>query len=50
LGSRLIGWLFKTVGGDLAFYYILIPIAGLSISLMALYRLTKVEVQSTATS
>ena len=49
LGSRLIGWLFKTVGGDLAFYYTLIPIAGLLVSLIALYKLTKVDVQPSVT-
>ena len=49
LGSRLIGWLFKTVGGDLAFYYTLIPIAGLLVSLIALYKLTKVDVQPPVT-
>lgn len=40
LGSRLIGILFKQVGGANAFYYTLIPLGLLLISLVALYKLT----------
>ncbi len=40
LGSRLIGILFKEVGGANAFYYTLIPMALLLVTLVALYRLT----------
>lgn len=40
LGSRAIGWLFKNLGGDQAFYYTLIPIVGLLISLNILYKYT----------
>jgi fucose permease len=42
LGSRLIGILFKEVGGANAFYYTLIPMALLLITLVALYKLTSV--------
>jgi fucose permease len=41
LGSRIIGWLFKTVGANQAFYYTLIPMAILFICLFILDRLTK---------
>ena len=41
LGSRLIGFLFKNVGGNNAFYYTLIPMALLLITLVALYKLTE---------
>jgi MFS transporter, FHS family, glucose/mannose:H+ symporter len=41
LGSRIIGWLFKTVGGGQAFYYTLIPLALLLFSLLILNRLIK---------
>jgi FHS family glucose/mannose:H+ symporter-like MFS transporter len=41
LGSRIIGWLFKTVGANQAFYYTLIPMAILFICLFILERLTK---------
>ncbi|MDP3314044.1 sugar MFS transporter [Lutibacter sp.] len=40
LGSRIIGWLFKNVGADTAFYYILIPMAMLIIAFIILNRLT----------
>jgi len=41
LGSRLIGYLFKNVGGASAFYYTLIPMAALLICFFILNRLTK---------
>ena len=44
LGSRFIGWLFKNVGGDSAFYYTLIPMVLLLFSLFMLSRLSRVEV------
>jgi len=40
LGSRAIGYLFKNVGADTAFYYTLIPLAALLICLFFLRRLT----------
>lgn len=43
LGSRIIGWLFKTVGGADAFYFLLIPMTLLLISLFILKRLTDKE-------
>lgn len=43
LGSRAIGYLFKTVGGDTAFYYTLIPMGLLFIALFFLKRLTDQE-------
>ncbi|MBL0025002.1 MAG: MFS transporter [Saprospiraceae bacterium] len=50
LGSRIIGWLFKTVGGGQAFYYTLIPMAGLFIALFILKNLTKEEVSQSQTN
>jgi len=41
LGSRIIGWLFKTVGANQAFYYTLIPMVILFICLFVLDRLTR---------
>ncbi len=41
LGSRIIGWLFKTVGGGSAFYYTIIPMSLLFIALFILNNLTK---------
>jgi len=41
LGSRLIGWLFKNMGADQAFYYTLIPMAMLFVTMFLLRRLTK---------
>ena len=41
LGSRLIGYLFKNVGGASAFYYTLIPMTALLISIFVLYKLTR---------
>lgn len=46
LGSRLIGWLFKTIGGAQAFYYVIIPVIGLTISLLLLYKLTNQQVKN----
>ena len=43
LGSRFIGWLFKNVGGDTAFYYTLIPMILLLISLFLLNKMTAKE-------
>ncbi len=40
LGSRLIGYLFKNTGADTAFFYTLIPMTGLLISLFILKKLT----------
>ncbi|MFZ1749700.1 MAG: MFS transporter [Saprospiraceae bacterium] len=40
LGSRLIGWLFKNMGADQAFYYTLIPMGMLFVSLIILDRMT----------
>jgi fucose permease len=41
LGSRIIGWLFKTQGGENAFYFTLIPMALLLVALILLQKLTK---------
>ena len=41
LGSRIIGYLFKNAGAENAFYYTLIPMAGLLICLYILRRLTQ---------
>lgn len=40
LGSRAIGYLFKNIGADTAFYYTLIPLAALLLCLVILRRLT----------
>ncbi|MBC7884895.1 MAG: MFS transporter [Saprospiraceae bacterium] len=40
LGSRLIGWLFKNLGADQAFYYTLIPMGFLFVALFLLRKLT----------
>lgn len=40
LGSRAIGYLFKNVGADTAFYYTLIPLIMLLVCLFVLRRLT----------
>ena len=40
LGSRLIGWLFKNMGADQAFYYTLIPMSFLFVAIFMLKRLT----------
>jgi len=41
MGSRLIGYLFKHVGGAAAFNYTLIPMAALMVSIFILHRLTR---------
>ncbi|MBC7874016.1 MAG: MFS transporter, partial [Ferruginibacter sp.] len=41
LGSRLVGYLFKKIGGQNAFYFALIPMAALLICLFFFYRLQK---------
>ena len=43
LGSRLIGYLFKNVGGENAFMYTLIPMVLLLVALTALNRLTRTQ-------
>ena len=48
LGSRLIGYLFKYVGGDTAFMYTLIPMTMLLIALFMLKNLTANAQQETA--
>ncbi len=48
LGSRLIGYLFKTVGAEHAFTYTLIPMTGLLIALILLRILTKKETKDVA--
>jgi len=40
LGSRMIGYLFKNLGADQAFYYTLIPMAVLAGCVVALKHLT----------
>lgn len=45
LGSRIIGYLFKTQGAENAFYYTLIPMGILLVALFVLKRLTAKEVQ-----
>ncbi len=40
LGSRIVGWLFKNLGAEKAFYYTLIPMAVLFICLVLLRNLT----------
>ena len=41
LGSRLVGYLFKNIGGHKAFYFSLIPMTVLLICLFAFSRITK---------
>lgn len=41
LGSRLVGYLFKNIGGQKAFYFSLIPMAVLMICLFFFYRIQK---------
>lgn len=41
LGSRIIGWLFKNIGADKAFYFTLIPMGLLIVAFIILYKLTK---------
>jgi len=45
IGSRIIGWLFKNMGADKAFYYTLIPMALLFVALFILRNLTNQEGQ-----
>jgi fucose permease len=45
LGSRIIGYLFKNVGAETAFYYTLIPMAVLLVMVFILKRLTAAEKQ-----
>lgn len=40
VGSRIIGYLFKNIGAEYAFTYVLIPLATLTITLVVLYKLT----------
>ncbi len=46
LGSRFIGYLFKNVGPAQAFYYTLIPMAGLMICIFTLRKMTSVKVEA----
>ncbi|MEO5891382.1 MAG: MFS transporter [Ferruginibacter sp.] len=48
LGSRLVGYLFKHIGGASAFYFSLIPMAVLMICLFFFYRLQKNPVDKVA--
>jgi MFS transporter, FHS family, glucose/mannose:H+ symporter len=41
LGSRLVGYLFKNIGGDKAFYFSLIPMTVLMLCLFFFYRIQK---------
>ena len=41
LGSRLVGWLFKNIGGQKAFYFSLIPMSVLMICLFFFYKIQK---------
>ena len=41
IGSRIIGWLFKNVGANKAFYFTLIPMGLLIVAFIILNRLTK---------
>lgn len=43
LGSRMVGWLFKNLGAEKAFYYTLIPMAVLFVCLFILKKLTAGE-------
>jgi len=43
IGSRIIGWLFKNMGADKAFFYTLIPMALLFVALFVLRHLTNKE-------
>lgn len=45
LGSRLVGYLFKNIGGQKAFYFSLIPMAILLLCLFLFYRISKKEVK-----
>ena len=41
LGSRLVGYLFKHIGGDKAFYFSLVPMSVLLFCLFLFYRFNK---------
>jgi len=41
LGSRLVGYLFKHIGGQRAFYFSLIPMTVLMVCLFFFYRIQK---------
>jgi fucose permease len=41
LGSRLVGYLFKNIGGQKAFYFALVPMAILMVCLFFFYRIQK---------
>jgi fucose permease len=41
LGSRLVGYLFKRIGGDKAFYFSLVPMSVLLLCLFFFYRFNK---------
>ena len=41
LGSRLVGYLFKNIGGNKAFYFSLIPMSVLLLCLFFFYRIQK---------
>ncbi|MGQ0738271.1 MAG: MFS transporter [Bacteroidota bacterium] len=41
LGSRLVGYLFKNIGGEKAFYFTLIPLSMLMLCLFLFYRIWK---------
>ena len=43
LGSRIIGYLFKNVGAETAFYYTLIPMGVLLVMVFLLKKLTAAE-------
>ena len=46
LGSRLMGYLFKNIGGQKAFYFSLIPMAILLLCLFLFYQIQKKEQKS----
>jgi FHS family glucose/mannose:H+ symporter-like MFS transporter len=46
IGSRIVGYLFKNIGGQKAFYFSLIPLGILVICLFALYQIQKKPVAS----
>jgi len=48
LGSRLVGYLFKNIGGQKAFYFSLIPMAALLICLFFFYQIQKKKAVSIA--
>lgn len=40
-GSTIVGWLFKNVGAQQAFYYTIIPMILLLLTLLVLHKLTR---------